>query len=149
MGLERWSWYQLEGSEGIKTRVVSVFAPTGSSASREETYWKQQVRYIIKKGLKTNPKEIFRKDLLRQLRQWRSKREQMVLMMEANKGVIDGVMCRQLRKADVGMREAVHTVTAGKGPNTYFKGSEAIDSIWTTTEIEVTSRSNECRLSAI
>ena len=28
---------------------------------------------------------------------------------------------------------------AGKGPNTYFKGSKPIDGIWTTTEIEVTS----------
>ena len=63
----------------------------------------------------------------------------MVLMMDANEDVIDGVMCRQLRKADVGMREAVHAVTTGKGPNKYFKGSEAIDGIWTTTEIEVTS----------
>ena len=63
-GLGRWSWYQLEGSEGIKTRIVSAYAPTGSLASREETYWKQQVRYIMKKGLKTNPKEMLRKDLL-------------------------------------------------------------------------------------
>ena len=63
----------------------------------------------------------------------------MVLMMDANEDAIDGVMCRQLRKADVGMREAVHTVTTGKGTNTYFKGSEVIDGIWTTTEIEVTS----------
>ena len=53
----------------------------------------------------------------------------MVLMMDANEDVIDGVVCRQLRKADVRMREAVLTVTAGKGPNTYFKGSEAIDGI--------------------
>ena len=27
----------------------------------------------------------------------------------------------------------------GKGPNTYLKGSEPINGIWTTTEIEVTS----------
>ena len=71
---------------------MSAYVPTGSSASKEETYWKQQVRYIMKKGLKTNPKEMFHKDLLRQLRQWRSKRELMVLMMDANKDVTDGVM---------------------------------------------------------
>ena len=88
-GLGRWSWYLMEGSEGIKTRVVSAYAPTGSSASRKETYWKQQERYILKKGLKTNPKKMFRKDLLRQLHQWRSKGERMVLMMDANEDVID------------------------------------------------------------
>ena len=37
-GLGRWSWCQLEGSEGIKTRIVSAYAPTGSLASREEIY---------------------------------------------------------------------------------------------------------------
>ena len=62
----------------------------------------------------------------------------MVLMIDANEDVLDGITCRQLRKADVGMREAVHTVTTGNGPNT-FKESEAIDCIRTTTEIEVTS----------
>ena len=61
---------------------MSAYAPTGSSASREETYWKQQVRYITVKGLKTNPKEMFCKDFLRQLRQWRSKGEWMVLMTD-------------------------------------------------------------------
>ena len=74
------------------SRLVSAYAPTSSSASKEETYWKQQVRYITRKGLKTNPKEMFRKDLLRQLRQWRSKGEWMILMMDANEDVIYGVM---------------------------------------------------------
>ena len=87
------------------------------------------MRYITRKGLKTNPKEMFRKDLLRQLRQWRSKGEQMILVMDANEDVIDGVMCRQLRNADIGMRKAVHGLAAGKGPNIYFKGSEPIDGI--------------------
>ena len=103
-GLGRWSWYLLEGSGGIRTRVVLTYAPTGSSASRAETYWMQQVRYITKRGLKTNPKEMFRKDLLRQLRQWRSKGEWMVLMMDANEDVTKGVMFRQLRNADIDMR---------------------------------------------
>ena len=61
---------------------MSAYAPTGSSASREETYWKQQVRYITVKGLKTSPNEMFCKDFLRQLRQWRSKGEWMVLMTD-------------------------------------------------------------------
>ena len=100
-----------------------------SSASKEETYWKQQVRYITRKGLKTNPKQIFRKNLLRQLRQWCRKGERMILMMEANEDVINGIMCRQLRNADIRMREAVHEVVAEKGPNTYFKGSKPIDGI--------------------
>ena len=48
---------------------------------------------------------MFRKDLLRQLRQWRSKGEQMILMINVNEEVVDGVMCRQLRNADIGIVE--------------------------------------------
>ena len=39
-GLGHWFWYQLGGSEGIKTRIVSAYAPTGSSVSKKGTYWK-------------------------------------------------------------------------------------------------------------
>ena len=48
-------------------------------------------------------------------------------------------MCRQLKNTDIGMREAVHGVVAGKCPNTYLKGSEPIHGMWTATKIEVTS----------
>ena len=63
----------------------------------------------------------------------------MVLMMDANEDVTDGVMYRQLRNVDINMQQAVYAVAAGKGPNTHFKGSEPIDGIWATSEIEVTS----------
>ena len=68
-----------------------------------------------------------------------AKGEQVVLIVDSNEDVTDGVICRQLRSADIGMREAVHAAMGGKGPNTYFRGSEPINEMWTTTEIEVTS----------
>ena len=64
-GLGRWSWYLLEGTEGHQTRVISAYAPCGSTASNSATYYQQQARYIKIKGLKTNPNKMFRKDLLR------------------------------------------------------------------------------------
>ena len=39
---------------------------------------------------------MVRKDLLRQLKKWREKGDRVVLMMDANKDVIDGVIWRQL-----------------------------------------------------
>ena len=63
----------------------------------------------------------------------------MVLMMDANEDVTDGAMCKQLRNADVGLQEAVHAAVDGKGPNTYFRGSDPINRIWITSEIEVTN----------
>ena len=67
-GLGRWSWYLLEGDEGYQTRVVTAYAPCVSAASNSETYYQQQARYTTKEALKTNPKELFREDLLTQLR---------------------------------------------------------------------------------
>ena len=61
----------------------------------------------------------------------------MVLMMDANEDMTDGVMCRQLRSGDVGMREVVRAAVEGKGPNAHFKGPEPIDGIRVAKEIEV------------
>ena len=58
-GLGRWLWSLLEGEERYRTRVVTAYAPCGSAASNTETYYQQQVRYIVEKAPKTNAKEMF------------------------------------------------------------------------------------------
>ena len=139
-GLGRWSWYLLEGEEGFRSRVISAYAPCGSAASKEETYYQQQARYITEKGLRdTNPKKMFREDLLAQLRKWRAKGDRIVLMMDANEDVVDGVMCRQLREEDINLREVVFAHTQTKGPKTYFRGKDAIDGIWVSEEVETSA----------
>ena len=97
------------------------------------------MRYITKKELETNPKEIFGKGILRQLPQWRGSGERMVLIMNANKDVLDRVMCRQLKGGDIGMREAVYTAVGARGPNAHFKGTDTINGIWETRKIEVSN----------
>jgi hypothetical protein len=138
-GLGRWSWYLLEGEEGYRTRVVTAYAPCGSAASRSETYYQQQMRYITEKALKTNPKQMFREDLLTQLRKWRAQGDRAILMMDANEDVIDGAMCKQLGKDALKMREVVYSQTNRRGPKTYFKGQVAIDGIWVSEELEVST----------
>ena len=46
-------------------------------------------------------------------------------------------MCKQLTQEDLQMREAVHSETAVPGPKTWFRGSESIDGIWVSLEINV------------
>ena len=53
----------------------------------------------------------------------------MILMMDADKDVIDGAMCKQLHKADLNIKEVVFSQTRTRGPKTYFRGSVAIDGI--------------------
>ena len=47
--------------------------------------------------------------------------------MDANENVLHGIMCKQLVKDDLKMRE----------PKTWFRGSEAIEGIWVLSDIEV------------
>ena len=37
------------------------------------------------------------------------------------------------------MREVVHDQTPGEGPHTHFRGTDSIDGIWVSNEIEVFS----------
>ena len=57
--------------------------------------------------------------------------------MDANENVLHGAMCKQLTQEDLQMREVVHSETAGSGPKTWFQGSESIDGIWVSLEIDV------------
>ena len=103
--------------------------PCGNVGVGDYMVYKQQERYIQEKGLKTNPKELFREDLLAVLRRWRGKGNRVVLIMDANKNVLHGAMCKQLTREDLRTREVVHSATAGLGPKTWFRYSESIGGI--------------------
>jgi hypothetical protein len=136
-GLGRWSWYKVEGEPGHKTYIITAYAPCGNTKVGDHTVYKQQERFIQEKGLKTNPKALFREDLLQVLRRWRGQGDRVILIMDANENVIHGPMCKQLAKEDINMNEVVHSETPGAGPKTWFRGSEAIDGIWVSSDIEV------------
>ena len=122
--LGRWSWFCLEGEPGHSTRVITAYAPYGSNASGVLTYLKQAKRYIQNNNLNTTPKEMFREDLCAVLQQWRARGERIVLMMDANLNVVDGVLSKMLAKDDIELKEDVHSVTSGHGPKTHFRGKE-------------------------
>ena len=63
-GLGRWSWYSVTGSDGVCTRFLSGYAPSGSASSGDQTFYKQCLRYIQTKKLRTTPQRMFQDDLL-------------------------------------------------------------------------------------
>ena len=99
------------------------------------------MNYIWRKGLRTNPKTMFRDDLLGALQIWRNNGERVILMMDANEHVSDGKMCSQLRQSDIDMHPAVDSTTSGTSPKTWFRGKEAIDDIWFSSDLEVIAAS--------
>ena len=57
---------------------------------------------------------MLREDLLTQLRKWRTRGDIMILMMDTNKDVTDGAMCKQLQKADPNTKEVLFSQTRTK-----------------------------------
>ena len=141
-GLGRWSYYLIEGEPGHKTRIVTAYSPCGSQSSGLSTNWKAQVRYIKNNQLRArDPKKLFQDDLCAALRMWRSQGERIILLMDANDNVHDGKLTRRLAEEGLDLTEAVHAQTEERGPNTHNRGSEPIDGIWYTPELELVSAS--------
>jgi hypothetical protein len=115
--LGRYLSYVLEGRNGHQTRVVNVYAIGRNRSDRLASYYQQQLRYIQMHNLHTTPRQLLEDDLLQQLRVWRASGERIILMMDANENITTGHLCKQLGGAD---------------------GSEPIDGLWHTPDVEIT-----------
>ena len=80
---------------------------------------------------------MFRDDLCAVLKQWRLQGDRIVLMMDANDNVLNGHIAKALAKDGIELKEAVHAQTPGYGPKTHFRGSQLIDGIWYTPDLEL------------
>ena len=137
-GLGRWSYYLLEGEPGHKTRVVTAYSPCGSQSSGLSTNWKAQQRYIETHGIRAKgPEAMFWDDLCAALRVWRAQGERLILLMDANDNVYSGKFSTRLAEEGIDLKEAVHAQTEGQGPHTHNRGTEPIDGIWFTPELEL------------
>ena len=135
--LGRWSWCLIEGEGGHRTRIVTAYSPVKTNSPGLRTTVQQQWRYIRRKGLKTNPRQMFIDDLANLLRLWRGQGDRLVLMMDANDHVLTGETSRRLAEEGIDLEEAVHSYNGGVGPNTYFRGKDPIDGIWVTPDLTV------------
>ena len=136
--LGRWSYYLLEGEPGHKTRVVTAYSPCGSRNSGLSTNWQAQLRYIKQNGIRAkDPKQMFDDDLCAALKAWRAQGDRIILLMDANENVHSGNLTRRLSEEGLEMKEAVHDQTEGQGPNTHNRGSQPIDGVWFTPDLEL------------
>ena len=93
----------------------------------------------MEKALKTNHKQMFREDILTQLRTWRSKEDRAILMMDVNENMVDGAMCKHFGKDDLNMKGVEYSQTHMMGSKTYSKGQVAIDGSWLSEELEIST----------
>ena len=74
---------------------MAAYAPCVNVGVEDHMVYKPQERYIQEKGVKTNPKALFRYDLLAVLQKWQAKGDRVVLIMDTTKNVLHGAMCKQ------------------------------------------------------
>jgi hypothetical protein len=142
-GLGRWSWILLGGTEGHKTRIITAYNPCKNNNANSGTSYQQQRRYfIMKKKDLTCPLILFRKHLILLIKQWRAAGERIILFMDHNEHVTDGRLGKALADKDgPDLSEAIKLHTGASPGATFFRGSQPIDGIWISSDLEI---SNAC-----
>eukprot|EP00956_Cyclotella_meneghiniana_P021219 scaffold38273_cov70-Cyclotella_meneghiniana.AAC.7 len=136
--LGRWSWLQV-GSGSVSTRIVSAYLPCNSNASqwskkqRRWTVYNQHRRCFQSIGDNRCPRSIFVKHLALQIRQWKAAHENILLFVDANSDVYDGILAKALSADDIDMREVCRDILGHKSPNSHHSGSSPITGIFATS----------------
>ncbi len=138
-GLGRWTVITLKG-DGVPTRVVCGYNPCGNGKLNSGTTYQQQRRYFItKKKDLTCPRKKFHDDLMQQLEKWRTNGDRLIVCMDANEDIYKKSLGKSLTKVDgLNMLEVVGDFTGKRLGPTFFRGSEPIDGVWATPDIDVT-----------
>jgi hypothetical protein len=147
-GLGRWSWIQVGAGEH-RTRIISAYQPCRGSGrvwlGREGqllhggTVAAQHVRYFCKKGIFTNPRKAFTKQLVTQLRAWRASGQGIIMFADINENVYTGKLARILRSDGLLMEEQTLKSTGQEAPYSHQMGQVAIVGTFATPEILCTN----------
>ena len=146
-GLGRWSWVYV-GTEGRKTRLISAYQPCRSPEDKKKqrrfpdgtrrkrmTVWAQHRRYFRKRGIFHNPRSMFSKQLVAQLRQWRAAGDELILYIDANEHLYDGNLAQILQGDGLCMEEQVLASTGQQAPYSHARGSTPISGTYATPGI--------------
>jgi hypothetical protein len=121
------------------TRVICGYSPCANKKKDLGTVYQQHLRHLINKlNDGTCPRVRFREDLLRKMKQWHRKGEQLILCLDANENIHKGELGRELTDLHgLGMKDVVGEFSARKLGATYFQGSVPIDTKWATSDVTV------------
>ncbi len=142
-GLGRWSWILFGGSDSHMTRLITAFNPCKSRRVNSGTSYQQQQRYyIMKKKDLTCPWILFRRHLTAAITKWRDAGEQIVLFMDHNKHVYNGMLGKALSNRDgLNLQEVILKQTGAPTGATFFWGLQPINGLWASDDLDI---SNAC-----
>ncbi len=99
----------------------------------------QHCHYFRKKGIFTNSRKAFARQLVTQLRAWRASSEGIILFMDMNKNVYTGKLAKILRSEGLLMEEQTLKSTGQEAPHSHQTGQVAIVGTFATPEIICTN----------
>ena len=100
-GLGRWCWQVYAGAGGT-TRVVTAYQPVVQpDVTRVGATYQQQKRYWCSQGELSCPRQLWRRDLLAQLREWRARGDHLLLLADVNEHTGQGALTQGLRAGDL------------------------------------------------
>ena len=132
-GLGRWTWALLEGKQHHLTRIVSVYRPSISSSEGEDTVDAQHTDYLRSNDDLRPPRQAIYEDLQTQINVWKANGENIIICIDANENILEGVTCQFFQEND--MEEAILSTHPNKpSPATCNKNEHrvSIDGIFCT-----------------
>jgi hypothetical protein len=142
-GLGRWYWILLGGAEGHNMRIITAYNPCRNKNVNSGTSYQQQCCYFItKKNNLTCPLILFRKHLIKKIKQWQASGERIALFMDHNKHAIEGPLGKALADKDgPDLCKAIKLHTRASLGATFFRGLQPIDGLWVSKDLDI---SNAC-----
>jgi hypothetical protein len=83
-GLGRWYSWLFYCNPNHMTRIVVAYRTCHTKSKGLQTIYQQQIQYIQAHGLNCLLKELFDRDLSKQIKEWRKSGERVVLLMVVN-----------------------------------------------------------------
>ena len=142
-GLGRWCWILFGGADGHTTRLITAYNPCKSGKANSGTSYQQQRRhFIMKKQDLTCPRTLFRRHLTAAITKWRAAGEKIILFVDHNEHVYDGMLGKALGDRDgLNLKEVILETTGVRTGATFFRGSNPIDGVWASADLDI---SNAC-----
>lgn len=135
-GLGRWSWLLLEGKDKVQVRVVTVYQPNLHKLSSQcGSVYSQQRAQLLKENIDRCPLEVFREDLVSQLKTWIKMKNKIIITIDANEDVRQGPLSKEFE--NLGLKSAIRSKHGNFCPATQHKESDPIDDIFISPGIRV------------
>ena len=133
--LGRWAWTRYQGKHELSLRVITAYRP-GTTAGAH-TVFSQQRSYFDNLDDERHPRESMLQELCEAIKEWQEEGDRIILLMDANENVSNDHMTEIFDA--LGMKEVIldrHQESQDLQP-TYHRGSEPIDGIFISNDIEV------------